>query len=55
MPGLLATQNVVDIKNIIAVIIIIAIVLDPFTWLRQHASRVSGGLIFEKGVADAVS
>ena len=51
MTRLLRTQNVVDIEDVIAVFIVIAIILDAFAWLREYSAGVPRGLVFEGRVA----
>ena len=54
MTGLLATQYVVNIKDIIAILVVITIILHTLARLGQHATWVSRGLIVEVRVADAI-
>ena len=54
VPGLLGPQNVVDVENVIAVFVIVAIVLQALAGLGQHAAGVARRLVLEAGVADAV-
>jgi hypothetical protein len=54
VPGLLGAQNVVDVENIVAVLIIVAIVLDSFARLGKHATGIPRRLVLEAGVADSV-
>lgn len=54
MTSLLTTQDVIDIENIIAILVIIAIILHTLAWFGQHATRVSRGLVVEVRVADAI-
>ena len=51
----LIPENIVDIEDIIAVLIVISIVLDTLARLRQYSSRISGRLVFELRVAYPVS
>lgn len=48
------SKNIIDIKDVVAILIIIAIILDTFAWLGKDSSGISGRLIFECGVADLV-
>lgn len=54
MPSLFGPQNVVDVEDIIAVLIVVAIILHTLAWLREDAARVPRRLILESWVADAV-
>ena len=47
-------EDVVYVKDVIAIFIIIPIVLDTLTRLCEHAARVARGLVLECWVADAV-
>lgn len=47
MTGFLASQNIVDIQDIIAVFVVVAIILHPLTRLREHPPRVPRGLVDE--------
>ena len=47
-------KYVIDIKNVVAVLIIIAIVFHTFAWLGKNPSRVSRRLIFECRITDSV-
>jgi hypothetical protein len=40
MPCIFASQNIVDIKNVITVLVIISVILNPFAWLGENAARV---------------
>jgi hypothetical protein len=52
--GFLASKDIVDVKDIIAVLIVIPIILDSFAGFGQYSSRVSRGLVVEARVAYAV-
>ena len=52
--GLLGAQDVVDVENVIAILVVVAIVLDSLARLGQHSARIARGLVFETRVADAV-
>lgn len=54
MPGLLGAEDVVDVEDVIAVLVVVAIVLDPLARLGQNTARVARRLVFESGVADAI-
>lgn len=54
MAGFLRAQNIVDVENIVAVLVVVAIVLDPLARLSQNSARVSRRLVFEAGIADAI-
>lgn len=54
MTGFLASKNIVDVKDIIAVLVVISIILDSFAGLGQYSARVSRGLVVEARVAYAV-
>lgn len=55
MTGFLATKNIVDVENVIAVLVVIAIVLDTFTWFGQYTPGVPRRLIVEGGIAYSIS
>lgn len=48
------SQYVVHVKNIVTVLVVIAVILDSFTWLRQDSARISRSLVFKVRVADAI-
>ncbi len=52
--GFFGAENVVDIENVIAVLVVVAIVLEALARLGQHTARIARGLVFETRVADAV-
>lgn len=47
-------KNIVHVKNVIAILVIIAIILDAFAWLGQNSSRVARRLVFECWITDSV-
>lgn len=47
MIGFLTSENIIDIEDIVAVIIIIPIVFDAFTWFRKHAAGISRRFVFK--------
>lgn len=51
----LTSENIVDIQNIVAVIIVITIVFDAFTWFRKHAARIPRRLILERWITYSIS
>jgi hypothetical protein len=51
---LITTQNVVDVEDVVAVLVVVAVVLDALAGLGQHAARVARRLVLEGRVADAV-
>lgn len=55
MTGFLASKDIVDIKDIITILVVIPIILDPFAGFGQYPSRVSRRLIVKARVAYAVS
>lgn len=54
MTSLLATQDVVDVKDVIAVFVIVTVVLHALARFRQHTPRVPRGLVVEVRIADAI-
>lgn len=54
MPSFLTAKDIVDIKNIIAVIIIVPIIFDTFARFRQNPPGVPGRFVLEEGIADPV-
>ncbi len=55
MPGFLTAENVVDVKNVIAVLVIVTIVLDALTRFGEHSSGISRRFVLESRIAYAVS
>lgn len=49
--SLLGPKNIIDIENIVAILVVIAVVLAPFARLREDSSWITGGLVFEARVA----
>lgn len=47
-------QNIIDVQNVVALLVVITIVLDPFAGFGENTSRVAGRLVVESGVADAI-
>lgn len=54
MGGFFAAENVIDIQNVVAVFVVVAVVLDSLARFRENTSWVLGRLIFERRVANAV-
>ena len=54
MTGFLASEDIVDVKDIITILVVIPIILDSFAGFGQYPSRVSRRLIVEARVAYAV-
>lgn len=48
------SQNIIHIKDIVAVFIVVTVVLDTFARLGQYSAGISGRLVFEARVANAV-
>ena len=46
---LLGAQNVIDIQDVVAVLVVVAIVLDALARLGEDSARVAGGLVVEAG------
>ena len=55
MAAILVTQNIVDVKYVIAILVIVAIVLDALARLRQDTPWVLGRLVLESRIANPVS
>ena len=51
---LLRAQNVIDVQDVVAVLVIVTIILDALARLREYSSWISRRLVLESGVADAV-
>lgn len=51
MTGFLASKDIVDVKDIIAILVVIPVILDSFAGLGQYSSWVSRRLIVEARVA----
>lgn len=47
-------QNIVNVKNVIAILVIIAIILDTLAGLGKNSSRIARRLVFECGITDSV-
>ena len=47
-------QNIIHIENIIALLVVIAIILHTLAGLGQNPPRVPGRFIFEAGITDSV-
>ncbi len=54
VPGFLGTQNVVDIKDVIAVLIVVPIILDTLAGFRQNTTRIPRRFVFEARIADPI-
>lgn len=54
MASFFRTQDIVHIKDIVAVLIVVAVVLDALTRLCEDATGVARRLVLEFGVANAV-
>ncbi len=54
MPSLLRAKNVVDVKDIVAILIIVAIVLHSLARLGQDTTGVARRLVLEAWVANSV-
>jgi hypothetical protein len=50
MARLFRAKNVVDVKNVVAIRVIVAVVLEAFARLRENSARVPGRFVFEGGV-----
>lgn len=51
MTGFLASKDIVDVKDIIAILVVIPVILGSFAGLGQYSSWVSRRLIVEARVA----
>lgn len=49
--GFLASKDIVDVKDIIAILVVIPVILDSFAGFGQYSSRISRRLIVEARVA----
>lgn len=54
MPCFFRAENVVYVEDVIAVLVVEAVVLEALAWLGEHSPWVARRLVFEMGVADAV-
>jgi hypothetical protein len=52
--GFLRAKDIVDVENVVAVLVVVAIVLDALARLGQDSARVSRRLVFEARIADAI-
>jgi len=50
----LRPQNVVDIEDVVAVLIVVAVVLDTFARLGEDAAWIARGLVVESAIAELV-
>lgn len=48
-------ENVIDIKDIVAFFIVVAIVSTRFAWFGEHSPRIQGGVVQKPMVAFLVS
>jgi hypothetical protein len=53
--GLLTAEYVINIQYVVAVIIVIAIILDALAWFCENSARVSGRLVLECRITDSIS
>ena len=51
---LFRSQDVVDIENVIAVLVVVTVVLDSFAGLGENTARIARGLVVESAVAQLV-
>ena len=54
MTGFFAAKNVVDVKDIVAVLVVVPIVFHSLAGFGQDSPRVPRGLVVEPGVANAI-
>ena len=54
VPSFFGAQNIVNIENVVAVLVIIAVILHPLARLGQDAARIPRRLVFEVWIADPV-
>lgn len=54
MSSLLRAKDIVDVKDVITILVVVAIVLYAFAWLGQDPARVPRRLVLEAGVTDSV-
>lgn len=55
MASFLAAEDVVHVKDVVAIFIVITIVFDALARFRQYAPRIPRRFIFECGVAYPIS
>lgn len=53
--AVLVTKDIIYIEDVVAVLVVVAIVFDTLARLRENPTRILRGLIFEYWIADAVS
>lgn len=51
---LLTTEDVIHVEDIIAFLVVVSVILRPFTWLGKHPTWVARGFVFERRIADVV-
>lgn len=54
MTSFLTAEDIVDVEDIIAVLVVIPVILNSLAGFSQNTSRVSRRLIIESGVADTI-
>lgn len=47
-------QDIVDVQNVVTLLVVITVILDPFAGFGENASRIAGRLVVESRVADAI-
>jgi len=55
MSCLLRPEDIVDVENVVAVLIVITIILNTLARLRENTARIAGRLVFEVRIAYSVS
>lgn len=54
MTSLLRSENVIHVKYIVTILVIEPIVLHAFAWLCEDSAWISGGFVFEAGIANPI-
>lgn len=54
MTGLLTPENIIHVQNVITLLVVETIILDPFARLRENTPRVSRRLVVESGVTNPI-
>ena len=52
--AIFVAKDIIDIENVVAILIVVAIVLNAFARFRENAPRILGRFVFECWVAYSV-
>jgi hypothetical protein len=54
MTGLLGSQNVIHIEDVVTVLIVEPVILHALAWFGENAARISRRLVLKAGITYAV-